>query len=102
MCAETVVFDSAAPVVIHHFRTILFGTDTVHPVIFVGKAAARPAKNGNLEVFQGIEYVGTVTFDIGYIGVLAHPKASVDTSTQMFGKLAVNFFGNNLLGRREA
>ena len=72
-------------------------TETVHPVIFIGKTAARPAKNGNLEVFQGIEYVGTVTFDIGYIGVLAYPKASVDTSTQMFGKLSVNFFGNNLL-----
>ena len=51
VCSETVVFNRSSPVVVHHLRAVFFGTDTVHPVIFVCKAAARPAENRNRQVF---------------------------------------------------
>ena len=96
MCTETVVFNCTSPVIVYHFGAVLFRTDTVHPVIFIGKTATRPTKYGNLEFFQCIEYVGTITFDIGNIRIFSYPKSTINTGAQMFGKLAVNFFGNNL------
>ena len=96
MCTETVVFNCTSPVIVYHFGAVLFRTDTVHPVIFIGKAATRPTKYGNLKFFQCIEYVGTITFDIGNIRIFSYPKSTIDTGAQMFGKLAVDFFGNNL------
>ena len=51
VCSETVIFNRASPVVVHHLRAIFFGTDSVHPVIFIGEAAARPAKNRNGQLF---------------------------------------------------
>ena len=97
MGSETVVFDSASPVVVHHFGTVFFRADTVHPMVFVGKAAARPAKDRYAELFQCIEHVGAITVDIGNIGIFAYPKSAIDASSQMFCKLAVDFFGNDLL-----
>lgn len=96
MCTETVVFNCASPVIVYHFGSVLFRTDTVHPVIFIGKTATRPTKYGNLKFFQCIEYIGTITFDIGDIRIFSYPKSTIDASTEMFGKLAVDFFGNNL------
>ncbi len=96
MGSETVVFDSASPVVVHHFGAVFFRADTVHPVVFIGKAASRPAKDGYTELLQCIEYVGAITVDVGNIGVLTYPKSAIDTSSQMLCKLAVDFFGNDL------
>ena len=95
--AEAVVLDGAAPVVVHHLRALLAGTDAVHPVVFVGKAAAGPAQDGHAELLQGVEHVGAVALDVGYRRVLAHPQAAVDAGAQVFGKLAVDFFRNDLV-----
>ena len=96
MGSETVVFDSASPVVVHHFGAVFFRADTVHPVVFIGKTAARPAEDGYTELLQCIEYVGAITVDVGNIGVFTYPKSAIDTSSQMLCKLAVDFFGNDL------
>ena len=51
VCSEAVVLDNAAPVCIDHFLSGCFRSDTVHPVIFVCKASARPAQHRNLHFF---------------------------------------------------
>ena len=50
MCTETVVLNRSAPVIINHLRTVCFRADTVHPVIFVGEATARPTENRNSQI----------------------------------------------------
>ena len=94
--AEAVVFDGAAPVVVHHLRAVLFRADAVHPVVFVGKAAARPAEDGDFQLLQGIEHVGAITVGIGNVGAFAYPEPAVDAGAQVFGKLAVDFFRDDL------
>ena len=65
MCTETVVLHGATPVVVHHTRTILFGADTVHPMIFIGKTTSRPTQHGYLQVLQGLKHIVPVTARIG-------------------------------------
>ena len=79
MGTEGVILDSSAPVVVTQRRTLVFGTNTVHPVIVVSKAAARPAHHGNLQCLQCLKDILTVAFDVGDRGVLTNPETSVDT-----------------------
>ena len=96
MGSETVIFDRSAPVVVDHFRTVLFRAYTVHPVILIGKAAARPAEVGDLQLFQGVEHIITIPLCIRYVRVGTHPKAAINTSSEMLGKLSVDVFADLL------
>ena len=98
---ERVVLDGAAPVVVTQRGTILLGTDTIHPVVVVGKAAAGPAEYGNLQGFQGLEHILTVAVDVRDLGVFAHPETAVDTAAQVLGELSVDLainLGSSLVG----
>ena len=97
MGSETVIFDRSAPVVVDHFRTVLFRAYTVHPVILIGKAAARPAEVGDFQLFQGVQHVVSVAPGIGNFGFGADPKPSIDTGSEMFGELAVDVFADLLV-----
>ena len=61
-------------------------------MIFVGKAAARPAQIGDLQLFQGLQYIVAVTLCVGNVGFGAYPKAAIDAGSQVFGELAVYVF----------
>ena len=65
MRTKTVVLDGASPVVVTQRGALILRTDTVHPVIVVGKATTRPTHHGNLQSLQGLKHVLTVTLDIG-------------------------------------
>ena len=65
MGTKRVVLDCATPVVVTQRGTLILRTDTVHPVIVVGEAAAWPTQHGNLQGLQGLEHVLAVTIDIG-------------------------------------
>ena len=97
MRTEAVVFDRAAPVVVHHFRTVFFRADAVHPVVFVGEAAARPAEVGDFQFFQGIQHVVSIALCIGYFGFGADPKPAIDTGPEVFGELTVDMFADLLV-----
>ena len=45
MCSETVVLNYTTPVCVDHLFSLLFRTDSIHPVILICKAAARPAEH---------------------------------------------------------
>ena len=73
MRTETVVFDQSAPVVVTHLGTLVTRTYAVHPVVFIGKTAARPPEIGNIETFERFKHVGTIPFGIGNRRLLADP-----------------------------
>ena len=52
MCTKRIVFNRSTPVVVLHLGTFVARTNTVHPVIFIGKATAWPTQYRNLQVFQ--------------------------------------------------
>ena len=92
MCAERIVLYHTAPVGVDHPLSFRFITDTVFPVIFVRKAAARPAEHGNTHFFQRIYHITAHTVYVRNFGIFAHINAFVDTSAEMLGKMAVNVF----------
>ena len=96
--AETVVFEGAAPVVVGDAGAALQGADAVHPVVVVGEAAARPAHHRDLEPAQGLQHVEAVAVLVRDGGVLADPEAAVDAAAEVFGELAVDFFGDQGAG----
>ena len=101
MRAEGIVFHSAAPVVVHHHGPFLPGADSVHPVVFVGEAAAGPAEHGYLELSEGLQDVCAVSVNIWDIALRTHPDALVDASAKVLGELAVKFGGNGVLAGLE-
>ena len=50
ICAEGVVFRHSAPIGVDANRSLVHRADAVAPVIFVGKAAARPANHRDLQL----------------------------------------------------
>ena len=94
---ERVVLDRSAPVVVLHLRALAARSYAVHPVIFVGKAAAGPAQDGHAELLERVEYVGAVTVDVGDVGVGTYPQTTVDACAEVLGKLSVEFLVDLLL-----
>ena len=91
MCAKAVVFYGAAPAGIYHTAAVLLGTDTVPPVVFVGKAAARPAENRQMQRPEGFHNVLAHSFYIRNIRIFSHIDAIVNTASQMLRKLSIDF-----------
>ncbi len=92
--AETVVFNSATPVVVDHAGALLAGANAVGPMILIGKAASGPAQYRHLELAQSLKHVVAVAFGVWYGRILANPQASVDTCAEVLGKLAVDLGGD--------
>ena len=96
MSTKRVVFYGSAPVIILHLRALFLRSNTVHPVIFVSKASARPTKNRNLKRLQRIENVLTITLDIRDVRIFPYPKTTINAGTKMLSKLSINLFMNFL------
>src|SRR5699024_12523963 len=56
------------------------------PVIFIGKAAARPPQIGNLQFLEGFQYIITESIGVGYIRILSDPQSTVHARTQMLDR----------------
>ena len=95
MGAEGVVLYGSSPVGVDHLGPLGDGSYSVPPVIFIGKATSRPAEYRHLQFADGLDKILPVTVYVGDRGILADPDAIVDTSSQMFGKLAVNLLWNH-------
>ncbi len=101
MSTEAVVFNGSTPVVIHHAGAVFLGSDTVGPVIFIGKTASGPTEHGNMKSAESVKHVISVTLGIGNGRILTYPDTTVYTCAEVFGKLSVDFLGNvrSLVGR---
>ncbi len=97
MCTEAVVLDRTAPVIVDHAGTVFTRTDTIHPVILVGKATTRPAQIGDAEFLECAQHIVAIAIGIGNRGILTYPESTIDTGTEVFGKLAVDMTANHIL-----
>ena len=91
MRTETVVFDRAAPVVVHHFRTVFFRADAVHPVVFVGEAAARPAQHGKLYLSECVDDVCAEALCVGNVAVFADIYTVIYAAAEVLREISVYF-----------
>ncbi len=94
MGTKRVVFDHSAPVGIDHFGPACSGSDTVFPVVLIGKATSGPTQVGYLNLFESRNYVVAITIGVGDRRFRTHPDATVNTITQMFSKMSVNVFAD--------
>jgi len=74
---------------IDHFGPVFAWSDAVHPVIFIGKATARPSEIRDTHVFERIHNVIPDATGIGNGGMLANPNATVNAVAQVFRKVAI-------------
>ena len=91
MRTEAVILNYAAPMGVDHFLSAFLRTDTVSPVIFVCETAARPAQHGNLHFFKRLYNVVSHTVCVGNVGIFSHINTFINTSSQMFRKMSLNF-----------
>ena len=91
MGTEAVVLGHTTPRSVDHFLAVLLRSDTVFPVVFVCETTAGPAKHRKLHLLECCHYIVTHTIGIGDLGILSHIQSLIDTSSQMLGKVAVEF-----------
>ncbi len=90
MGAKMVILHGAAPVCIDHPFAAFARTDAVLPVVFIRKAAARPAEHRNLDFLKRFHNIVADTLCIGNRRIFAHPDAFIDTASQMFSEMSVD------------
>src|SRR5690606_19314605 len=78
--------------------TLVLRTDSVFPVICIGKASTWPAEVGNLKLPEGFNHILANTIDMGNFGVrFSNVEPAVDTSSKVFGKVTINMFVYGML-----
>ena len=65
-------------------------SDTIAPVVAIGKTTARPANYRGVQKFQAIDERFADAADVRNLRFLSDPDAVVDTAAQMFREMAVN------------
>ena len=95
MRAEMIVLHHAAPGRVDDGRTLLARTHAVHPMIFVGKAAARPAHHRDFYFLERRHHVVADAARVRNRAVRADPDAFINAMAQMFGKLSVNILADD-------
>ena len=88
--AEAVVLHDVAPVRVDDALAVGLGADAFLPVVFVGKAAARPAQNRELDVPERLDHVRAHAVDVRDGAVLAHVEPLVDAAAQVLREVAVD------------
>src|SRR5687767_2921651 len=96
MGAEAVIFCNATPMRVHHLRALVAGANAIPPVVLICKAAARPAKIGDTDLFQGCYHIQADTVLFRHIQFLVYPETIIDAMPQVLGKVTVNMFTDNV------
>jgi hypothetical protein len=74
---------------VDHFLAGFPRANAVPPMVLIGEAAARPAKQGDFNRAQSLDDVIAHTACVGDIRILPDPDAAVDAAPQMLGKMPV-------------
>ena len=96
--AEAVVLHYAAPVRVHHALAGFLRADAVLPVVFIRKAAARPAQHRHADFLQRLHHVRAHAIDVGDVGVFAHIDAAVNAASEVLREMAVDVLVDFLAG----
>jgi len=87
---ERVVFGNAAPVGVHHFRAIGSFTDTVTPVVFICKAATRPAEVRDVDLFECINDIEADAVFFRYVQGGVYPETTVNAVAEVLGEVTID------------
>ena len=88
--AKAVVLDHAAPVGVDHALAVCLRADAVLPVVLVGKAAARPAQVGNVQLLECLDYGLVVAMDVGNGGLFSHPETAINAPSKVLREVPVD------------
>jgi hypothetical protein len=80
----------STPIGVYRFDAFLIWADSVHPMIIVGKASARPAQHGNAKLPERIDHILADPLNIGYRRIISNPKTPINASAQMLRKMPVD------------
>ncbi len=97
MRAECVGLGDHAPVRVDRGGAFVARAYAFFPVVIVCKASARPAKDGDIELFQCVDDVFANAAYVGNGRIFAHPEAFVDAAAQVFGEVTVDLRGDSVL-----
>ena len=96
--AEGIILHHAAPVRVHHALAGFFRADAVLPVVFIRKAAARPAQHRHADFLQRLHNVRAHAIDVGDVGVFAHIDAAVNAASEVLREMTVDVLVDFLAG----
>ena len=91
MGSEAVVLQDSSPVGIDDLFTGFQRSDPIHPMILIGKAAARPADHRNLDFTKRIRNIRANPVFIRNSGLRTDKQSFINSSSQMLRKLTVDF-----------
>src|SRR2546425_12478620 len=94
MGAEAIVFRVIAPVDVDRFWPLRLWTNSVAPVIIIGKTSSGPAQDGDAQRAQIFDCLLAITIDVWNWGIWPDPKAAVDTGSEVLGKMSVQLGAN--------
>ena len=97
MRAKAIVLDVVAPTDVHALGTLFPWPNAFAPVIVVSIATARPAQYWHAQRLQILNGALAIAMDIRDGRILAHPQSTIDTGTQVLGKLAMQKRTHNAL-----
>ena len=98
MGPEGIGLDHLSPVDVDLPRPLGARADAVAPVVIVGKAAARPAEIGAIQILQRRDHVIADSPRIGDRRVFPHPQAVIDAAAQMLHEVAIDMPAYRSLG----
>ena len=94
MCPKAVILNRASPVGVDHTAAFLFRSDTVSPVIFIRKAAARPAKYREFQCAKRIHNILAHSILVRNLGILPHINTVINAAAKMLRKLPIYLRSN--------
>ena len=94
MSAKRIILNNTAPVGINHFLSIFLRANTILPMIFVCKAAARPAKYRNMNLLKRFNYVISHSVCVWNRRIFSYVKTLINAASKMLSKVAVNILIN--------
>src|SRR2546426_3115823 len=97
VCPELIVFYHSSPMGIHSAPAFCTRADGILPMVFVGKAAARPAEYWHVNLAKGLDHIIADPSGVRNRRVFPDPDPLVDAPPQMFSKVAVHILVDPLL-----
>jgi hypothetical protein len=81
---------------IDHTWTVFIGADSILPMILIGKTAAWPTQDGEVELAQGFDDIGSDPTFVGDAGFSSDPEPVIDATPQVLGKVPIDMFAYSL------
>jgi hypothetical protein len=79
-------------------RAFILWTNTILPVVLIGKTASRPTNDGYVQVLQRTKHIVTETASVRDVGILTNPDSAINATPEVLGKLTVEIAADGIAG----